>query len=70
MKPVRSPVLIEASRNPLLCLSHNLLLLPRLCPGITRLQILRLQRNALDVIFLDQSAKAALLTRLNQNIPT
>jgi adenosine deaminase len=32
-------------------LSDNLLLLPRLCPGITRLEILQLQANALDVAF-------------------
>jgi adenosine deaminase len=32
-------------------LSENLLFLPRLCPGITRLQILQLQANALDVAF-------------------
>ena len=49
-------------------LSDNLLLLPSLCPGITRLQILQLQRNALDVAFPDQSAKAELLTRLNDQV--
>ncbi len=38
-------------------LSQNLLFLPRLCPGITRLDILRLQANALDAAFMSHSER-------------
>jgi adenosine deaminase len=38
-------------------LSENLLLLPRLCPGITRLEILRLQANALEAAFMSHTER-------------
>ena len=38
-------------------LSDNLLFLARLCPGITRLEILQLQANALDVAFANHAER-------------
>jgi len=46
-------------------LNDNLLLLPRLCPGITRRDLLALIRNGLDIAFLPHSAKPPLLTALD-----
>lgn len=42
-------------------LTENFLLLPRLCPGITRLHILKLLRNAIDQAFLTGPEKDHLL---------
>ena len=41
-------------------LTDNILLLTRLCPGITRLHILELMRNGIDQSFLSVAGKAAL----------
>lgn len=38
-------------------LGDNLLFLPNLCPGITRLEILQLQANALDVAFMNHTER-------------
>jgi adenosine deaminase len=48
-------------------LTDNFLLLPRLCPGITRLQILQLLRNSVDQAFLASSAKSLLLSKITIN---
>jgi adenosine deaminase len=45
-------------------LTDNFLLLPRLCPGFTRLQVLRLLRNAIDQSFLPVSGKTKLLSAM------
>jgi adenosine deaminase len=42
-------------------LTDNFLLLPRLCPGITRLQILQLVHNGIDQAFLPADQRAALM---------
>lgn len=47
-------------------LSDNLLLLARLCPGITRMDLLRLQRNALDVAFISAAERKVLLTMFDR----
>lgn len=41
-------------------LTDNLLLAARLCPGLTRLELLRLQRHAIDAAFLPMSRRRAL----------
>jgi adenosine deaminase len=46
-------------------LTENFLLLPRLCPGIRRLDVLQLLRNAIDQSFLDTAAKNHLLAEMN-----
>ncbi len=46
-------------------LTENFLLLPRLCPGIRRLDVLQLLRNAIDQSFLDTAAKSHLLAEMN-----
>jgi adenosine deaminase len=51
-------------------LSDNILLLPRLCPGITRNQILKLQRNAVETAFLDPEGREALLARMDSILAT
>jgi adenosine deaminase len=45
-------------------LSENLLFLARLCPGITRLELLRLQANALDVAFASHPERQEVRGRL------
>lgn len=45
-------------------LTENFLLLSRLCPGVTRLQILQLLRNSLDQSFLSSSEKSTLLAKM------
>lgn len=50
-------------------LSDNLLLLSGLCPGITRMQILQLQRNSLDSAFLPPATRGQLTQRLSLEIP-
>ncbi|WP_347244387.1 CRISPR-associated ring nuclease [Thermogutta sp.] len=47
-------------------LSENLLLLARLCTGISRLDILKLQSNAARVAFLSSRERQALLERLSR----
>jgi adenosine deaminase len=58
---LRSGVLVTVNTDNIgisgASLSQNLLLLPRLCPGITRLEILRLQANALDAAFMSHSER-------------
>ncbi len=43
-------------------LTDNFMLLPRLCPGITRLHVLHLLRNSIDQAFLATKEKPILLT--------
>jgi len=49
-------------------LSDNLLLAARLCPGLTRLQILWLLRHAVDAVFVDAGERALLLARMNAGV--
>jgi adenosine deaminase len=49
-------------------LTDNLVLAARLCPGLTRLDLLRLQRHALDAAFVSPALRAALLDRLAATI--
>ena len=44
-------------------LTDNLLLAARLCPGLTRLDVLRLQRHALDAAFVSPAFRTVLLGR-------
>lgn len=50
-------------------LSDNLLLLAQLCPGITRREILQLQRNALDAAFISAQQRGPLLASVARSIP-
>ncbi len=50
-------------------LTENLLLTARLCPGLTRMDILRLQAHAAHAAFLSPSARDHLLTRLSAALP-
>lgn len=50
-------------------LSDNLLLAARLCPGLTRLDLLRLQRHAWEVAFLEADSKKRLLEEMACSIP-
>lgn len=50
-------------------LTHNLLLAARLCPGLTRLDILRLQRHALEAAFLSPAGRAAVAREVAAGIP-
>ncbi len=50
-------------------LADNLLLAARLCPGLTRLDLLRLQRNALDAAFVSPRQRTSLLSRLHPSAP-
>ncbi|MCS1410352.1 MAG: Adenine deaminase [Verrucomicrobia subdivision 3 bacterium] len=50
-------------------LSENLLLASRLCPDLTRLDVLRLQRNALDAAFLSPVFREEILKRRSFAIP-
>ena len=45
-------------------LTDNFLLLPRLCPGITRLHVLQLLRNSIDQAFLSVTGKSCLLAEM------
>jgi adenosine deaminase len=49
-------------------LSDNILLAARLCPGLKRMDLLRLQRNALDTCFEDTLRKQELLKWMNRSI--
>lgn len=50
-------------------LTDNLLLTARLCPGLTRLHLLQLQRNALEVAFLPASQRARLIGQMAVALP-
>ncbi len=50
-------------------LGDNLLLAARLCPGLTRLDLLRLQRNALDTAFLDPPSRGRLEAGFSRLLP-
>lgn len=50
-------------------LGDNLLQLSQLCPGITRMQILQLLRNAIDSAFLSTMEKSRLLRAVSSRIP-
>lgn len=50
-------------------LTDNLLLAGRLCPELTRMDVLRLQRNAIDTAFASVLQRAELLTQVSRNIP-
>jgi adenosine deaminase len=50
-------------------LNENLLLIPRLCPGITRMDMLRLLRNAIDVSFENSVSRQQLLAKVNTLLP-
>ncbi len=50
-------------------LAQNLILASRLCPGLTRLDILRLQRNAFESAFISGSERRVLSKRLSLGIP-
>lgn len=49
-------------------LSENLQLAARLCPGLKRLDLLQLQRNALDTAFETAIRKRVLLASINQSV--
>ncbi len=49
-------------------LSDNLILTARLCPGLTHLEILRLQRNALDEAFVSPNLREELLKKMSPEI--
>lgn len=51
-------------------LGDNLLLAARLCPGLTRLDLLRLQRNALDTAFISPRQRQKLVAASASVIPT
>jgi adenosine deaminase len=50
-------------------LSENLLLLADLCPGLNRLDVLRLERHALDAAFLPAQQRLKLLATLTAALP-
>ncbi len=50
-------------------LSDNLLLLAELCPGIRRIDLLRLQRNALEAAFLSDTDRMARVAELARALP-
>lgn len=50
-------------------LTDNLLLAARLCPGLSRLDLLRLQRNALDTAFIPPSQRSELVRQFSARIP-
>lgn len=50
-------------------LSDNLLLAARLCPGLTRLELLRILRNAADAAFGPADLRQDLVESLQRNIP-
>ncbi len=50
-------------------LSDNLLLLARLNPGITRMELLQLQRNAIETAFAGHALRSELLLRFNRELP-
>lgn len=50
-------------------LTENLLFSVRLCPALTRLDLLRLQRNALDAAFLSPTQRNALIQQFSLYLP-
>lgn len=50
-------------------LADNLLLAARLCPGLSRLDLLRLQRHAIETAFCPAAERLALMNRLAKLIP-
>lgn len=50
-------------------LTDNLLLAARLCPGLTRMDLLRLQAHAVAAAFLHPAERDALLSRLSASLP-
>lgn len=50
-------------------LTENFLLLPRLCPGITRLDVLQLLRNAMEQAFIPTHSRQALLASIHIPLP-
>ncbi len=50
-------------------LTDNLLLAARLCPGLTRLEILQTQRHALDAAFVSPARRARLLDTFSADLP-
>ena len=51
-------------------LSDNLLLLARLCPGLTRRDLIQLQRNALEAAFVGSAHRSSLLREASPKPPT
>jgi adenosine deaminase len=49
-------------------LTQNLLLAARLCPGLTRLDLLKLQRNALELAFISPTQRNALLQEFQKKL--
>ena len=49
-------------------LSDNLLFLAKLCPGITRMELLRLQANALEVAFINHEERENLRARMENDL--
>ena len=49
-------------------LTDNLLLAARLCPGLTRLDLLHLQRHAIEAAFLTPTERSRLLARLDHHL--
>lgn len=50
-------------------LSQNLLLAAKLCPGVTRMDLLRLQQNAVDAAFLPATLRLKLRRQVEVNLP-
>ena len=50
-------------------ITDNLLLAARLCPGLTRLDLLQLQRNAIDAAFVSPETRARLVLRFSHQLP-
>ncbi len=50
-------------------LSQNLILAARLCPALTRLEVIRLQRHALDAAFISPRRRASLHHQLSSSLP-
>jgi len=50
-------------------LTDNFLLLPTLCPGITRLQILETIQHAANTAFLSANQRQKLIQEINRDIP-
>ena len=50
-------------------LTDNLLLAAELCPGLTRLDVLRLQRNAIETAFLSPASRTEVLKRAESRLP-
>lgn len=50
-------------------LTDNLLLAARLCPGLTRLDLLQLQRNAIEAAFVSPDTRARLVAQFSHRLP-